>query len=45
MYKIYGSVIQTLVFSIVVLYLVAIRDYFDLYTDIYVPIIAKSLKP
>lgn len=45
MYKIFGSVIQTLLFSIiVVLYLVAIRDYFDLYTDIYVPIIA-TLKP
>lgn len=46
MYKISGSVIQTPVYSIIViLHLVAHRDYFDFYTDIYVPIIATIIKP
>lgn len=45
MYKISGSAVQTPVFSIiVVLYLVAHRDYLDFYTDIYMPIIA-TLRP
>lgn len=47
MVKISGKIsIQTPVFSIIVVfYLVAHRDYFDFYTDIYVPTIIATLKP